>query len=127
MPIGEDYRETTALDRHQKMRAEAASASIRENESISSLNKQAREPGAAQVIRGEVSSACEAADLLRSRIGKLSATLLGEVPEPGVDRHAVAEGPPYGGEMAELFYTVQQLRGILNEANAMFHRLERLA
>lgn len=124
MPIGEDYREAAALDRHQKMRAEAASASIRENESS---NLKTREPGAAQVIRGEVSSACEAADLLRSRIGKLSATLLGEVPEPGVDRHTVAEGPPYGGEMAELFYTVQQLRGILNEANAMFHRLERLA
>lgn len=110
----------------RRVRAEAASASIRENESPSSLNKQAREPGAAQVIRGEVSSACEAADLLRSRIGKLSATLLGEVPEPGVD-HKAAEGPPYGGEMAELFYTVQQLRDILNEANAMFHRLERLA
>lgn len=124
MPIGEDYREPTAFDCHQKRHAEAASASIREHESVSGL--ASREPGAAQVIRGEVSAACEAADLLRSRIGKLSATLLGEVPEPGVD-HKAAEGPPYGGEMAELFYTVQQLRGILSEANRMFSRLERLA
>lgn len=107
----------------RRVRAEAASASIRENESS---NLKTREPGAAQVIRGEVSGACEAADLLRSRIGKLSVTLLGEVPEPGVD-HKAAEGPPYGGEMAELFYTVQQLRDILNEANRMFSRLERLA
>ena len=123
MPIGEDYRETEAVDRFQKQkgRAEAASASIRGGETCT-----AREPGIVHIIRGEVGEACEAASLLRSRISNLSGTLLGEVPETD-EKQPLVEGPPYGGEMADLFYVVQNLRGILSEANRTFSRLERFA
>lgn len=123
MPIGEHYRETEAVDRFQKQkgRAEAASASIRGVEACTT-----REPGIVHIIRGEVGEACEAASLLRSRISKLSGTLLGEVPEPDEERRPT-EGPPYGGEMAELFYMVQNLRAILSDANRAFSRLERFA
>lgn len=121
-------------DHYRDQRAEATSADVRMAEKTlvgrdaARSADQLRSPAALHDIRGIVTSTIDRAVLLRNRIGDLATRTFGEVP-PATETggKGLAEGPPYGGDMAELFYVVQQLSSVVDDANRQFNRLENIA
>lgn len=122
-------------DHYRDQRAEAASADVRMAEktlvgrdAARFADQPARGPAALHDIREIVTSTIDRAVLLRNRIGDLATRTFGEVqPATETGGKGLAEGPPYGGDMAELFYVVQQLSSVVDDANRQFNRLENIA
>lgn len=123
-------------DHYSDQRAAAASADVRRAETLVGRdrarseayeNAPTRGPTALQDIRGLVGSTTERAGLLRSRIGGVADRTFGEVPSPDNSKQTIEGGPSYGGDMAELYYAVQQLSSIVDDANRLFNRLENVA
>lgn len=122
-------------DPYRTQRAEAASADVRSAETLVGRDRAraevyadapARGPTALQDIRGLVGNITERAGLLRSRIGGVADRTFGEVPALN-EKQTIDGGPSYGGDMAELYYAVQQLSSIVDDANRLFNRMENVA
>lgn len=119
-------------DHYSAQRAEAASADVRRAEekvAYAHVGRDAalaqRPPGTVMEIRAIVGNIVDRAEVLRERIADTATRTFGEVPT-ALDKAAI-EGPPYGGDMAELFYMVQRLGIIVDDANRQFNRLENVA
>lgn len=107
-------------------------ASISARSSLGGANenmaKMARGPGTAETLVQKLAPLVERVQRLNHALSNLGDRAYGEQP-PRAERDdvEVRETPPYGGMMAELYYTIDRMDDAVRAAEASARRIDGLA
>lgn len=123
-------------DHFRDQRAEAASADVRRAETISGgdyarvgrdvAEHAARGPSVIEEMNATAMRLCKRIAVIGERLRNLGDRAYGEIPTTA-QKDDVRPSPPYGGQAAELYYTLNRLDNLITSAERGVNRVDGLA
>lgn len=107
-------------------RTEGAALSTRLGDGSKQSAIKRAEPSAIADIRGRAEVLIERAARLSAQLKALGNRAFGELPERDASSRP-DEAPQYGGEMAEMYYTINRISRFMDEAEQAAARLDSIA
>lgn len=121
-------------DDYREARAEGAAVSTRlgEQRAYASVGRDvaeaaARGPSVFEEMNATAMRLCERIDIIGGRLRNLGDRAYGEMPPTNQLKEDPRPAPPYGGQAAELYYTLSRLDDLVSAAERGVNRVDGLA